>query len=229
MKASYWARRAHKWIALVIGVQALLWMISGLYMATISIDIIHGDHLAGAPDTTLQAGVGVDALRERYPALHAFKLKSLAGRSVYEVRHGNAVALVDALSGEALPPLDAEAATKLAAALYSGDGAVRDVRLLEQAPQEVSTRPVPLWRVEFDDRGATTFYLSPQTGELLARRHSLWRIYDFLWMFHIMDYEDRSDVNNRLLSVAAASGLVFALSGIWLLLYSFRRSGAEAA
>jgi hypothetical protein len=45
MKPAFWARRAHKWIALAIGVQALLWMLSGLYMTVISLDIIHGDHL----------------------------------------------------------------------------------------------------------------------------------------------------------------------------------------
>jgi hypothetical protein len=51
----------------------------------------------------------------------------------------------------------------------------------------------------------------------------LWRWFDFLWMFHIMDYETRDDVNNNLLRVASATGLAFALSGIWLLLYSFSR------
>ncbi len=38
-----------------------------------------------------------------------------------------------------------------------------------------------------------------------------------------MDYEKRTDVNNTLLRVAAASGLLFALSGAWLLFYSFTR------
>jgi hypothetical protein len=45
-------------------------------------------------------------------------------------------------------------------------------------------------------------------------------------MFHIMDYENRTDVNNLLLRIAAIAGLGFALSGAWLLFYSFstRRS-----
>ncbi|QLQ29148.1 MAG: hypothetical protein HZT39_13695 [Pseudoxanthomonas sp.] len=36
MKSAFWARKAHKWIGLIIGVQALLWMISGVYMTVIS-------------------------------------------------------------------------------------------------------------------------------------------------------------------------------------------------
>ena len=82
---------------------------------------------------------------------------------------------------------------------------------------------MPLWQVRFADRGDTTLYLSPETGELLAKRHSLWRWFDFLWMFHIMDYEARTDVNNTLLRVSAAVCLLFALSGVWLLFYSFSK------
>jgi hypothetical protein len=54
-KSAFWARKAHKWISLIIGVQALLWMISGVYMTVISLDIIHGDHLAHAHQQPLVA------------------------------------------------------------------------------------------------------------------------------------------------------------------------------
>jgi len=137
------------------------------------------------------------------------------------VRQGGAKFLVDAGSGERLPPLDRDGAIALARSLYQGDGEVARVEWITQAPSEVKTRPVPMWAVHFTDRGQSTLYLSPDSGELLARRHSLWRWFDFLWMFHIMDYENRTDVNNTLLRVAAVIGLGFALSGIWLLFYSF--------
>ena len=114
----------------------------------------------------------------------------------------------------------------LAEQAYQGEAKVRAVEWVTRAPQEVASRPVPMWAVHFADRGDTTLYFSPDSGELLARRHSLWRWFDFLWMFHIMDYDTRSDVNNTLLRVAAASGLLFALSGVWLLLYSFRQRRA---
>ena len=38
MKPAFWARRAHKWIGLVIGVQALLWMLSGVYMTVVPLE-----------------------------------------------------------------------------------------------------------------------------------------------------------------------------------------------
>ncbi|MCL7715231.1 PepSY domain-containing protein [Stenotrophomonas mori] len=224
MKPAFWARRAHKWIGLVIGVQALLWMLSGVYMTVVPLDVIHGDHLAHVHGTPLppRAGrVDADALLARYPQLQSFRLKHVLEREVYEVRLDGARFLVDAGSGERVPRLDRDAAVALARSLYQGTGTVTHAEWITRAPAEVKTRPLPMWAVHFDDRGRSTLYLSPDSGELLARRHSLWRWFDFVWMFHIMDYENRTDVNNALLRVASLLGLGFALSGIWLLLYSF--------
>ena len=61
------------------------------------------------------------------------------------------------------------------------------------------------------------------TGELVSRRHDLWRTFDFVWMFHIMDYDDRQDVNNILIRIFTWMGVATAATGGWLLLYSFRR------
>ena len=40
-------------------------------------------------------------------------------------------------------------------------------------------------------------------------------------MLHIMDYEDRSDAHNLLLITAQITGVSFAMTGLWLLFYSF--------
>ena len=225
-RPAFWARRTHKWIALVIAVQALLWMASGLYMTAISIDTIHGDHLVRETRQPLvpnHAWIDADTLARAFPDMHSFRLKQWQGRAVYEVHGGDAVTLVDAVSGDRLSPLDELATRKLAASMYIGSAPIQSARLLPESPAEVSTRPAPLWRVEFADSRQTAFYFSPTTGELLAKRHDLWRWFDFMWMLHIMDYAERSDVNNTLLRVSSVIGLAFSISGIWLLFYSFRR------
>lgn len=231
MKPAFWARRAHKWIALVVGIQALLWMLSGLYMTVISIDIIHGDHLAHANAKPLSISaplVDPSALTQQYPGLTTFRLKRFMDREVYELHHTDTITLIDARSGVQLSPLNDAMARQLAKSLYRGKAPIQTVELVMKAPQEVATRPVPMpaWRVEFADNNETTLYLSPQTGELLAKRHDLWRWFDFLWMLHIMDYQERTDANNTLLRVASSVGLVFALSGLWLLFYSFSKRRA---
>lgn len=229
MKPAFWARRAHKWIALVIGVQALLWSIGGLYMTAMSIDFIHGDHLNHVVAEPLpQQGGLVDpaVIAERYPAMTGFRLKRLLGKPVYEVRHAGGVDLIDADTGQSIGSIDEENARQLALSTYQGEGQLESVQLLHKAPQEVGTRPVPLWQARFDDSGRTALYFSPQTGDLLATRHTYWRVFDFVWMLHIMDYDQRSNVNNTLLRVASTIGLLFMLSGVWLLFYSFTRRPA---
>ena len=226
MRPVLWARRTHKWIALVVGVQALLWMISGLYMTAISIDTIHGDHLVHRDIKALSATSPVlhpDVLAQRYPGLTGFRLKRFMNREVFELRQGNQSLLVDAHTAAGITPLGEAMARTLAQSYYIGNAPIRMIEQLQKAPQEVSNRPVPVWRVEFADRNETTLYLSPHTGELLAKRHDLWRWFDLFWMLHIMDYEERSDVNNLLLRITSAVGTVFALTGLWLLVYSFSR------
>ena len=229
MKLPYWVRRTHKWIGLIVGVQALLWMISGVYMTSISLDIIHGDHLAHVAEEPLGRSsdrMPLAELMSRYPGLQSFKLKKLLGEDVFEIRQDGKPALVNARSGNLMSPLKREAIVAIAKNIYQGEAEVSDVSWITQAPQEVAKRPLPMWAVRFDERADTTLYFSPQTGELLARRHTLWRVFDFLWMLHIMDYDKRTDVNNTLLRVASAAGLIFALSGAWLVFFSFRRRSA---
>ena len=61
-------------------------------------------------------------------------------------------------------------------------------------------------------------------GALQARRHRWWRVYDALFMLHIMDYGPaRDDVNNTPLRIASALGLLLGATGVWLLFYSFGR------
>ncbi|MES2759112.1 MAG: PepSY domain-containing protein [Pseudomonadota bacterium] len=226
MQLSFWVRRAHKWIGLVIGVQALFWMISGLYMVVVPIDVIHGDHLAHVSSAALKPSgsrISEATLAQAYPGMTSIKLKNMLGKEVYEIRQGKNAALVDAVSGKKISPLDRDTIKALADDSHVGEGSIRGIEWVVKAPQEVGKRPVPLWAVHYEEAGDTTLYFSPHTGDLVARRHNLWRWFDFLWMFHIMDYEERDNVNNLLLRIASATGLAFALSGAWLLLYSFKR------
>ena len=226
MRLAFWVRRAHKWIGLVIGVQALFWMISGLYMVVVPLDVVHGDHLARVPAGPLSpAGTRIPQARlhESYPGITAIRLKSLLGKEVYEIRQGKQASLVNAADGVKISPLERDDIVALADAAYAGEGSIRGVEWATKAPGEVGARPAPLWVVHYDDPGETTLYFSPHSGDLVARRHALWRWFDFLWMFHIMDYEERENVNNTLLRTASIVGLLFALSGAWLLFHSFSR------
>ena len=229
MKPAFWSRRLHKWLGLLVGIQTLLWMVSGLYMTAISIDLIHGDHLAHLEQGELRAAQLAAAPAQAaapFSGVTGFRIRQSQGSEVYQVRHAGGVALVDARSGRPLAAPDEKTVRALAASYYQGEGELARVQLLTELPGEVARRKAPLWRADFDDGAGSTLYISPQTGELVVKRHTLWRVFDFLWMLHIMDYDTRTDINNPLLRIAAGAGTLFAFSGLWLLWFSFRRRAA---
>ncbi|MEH6436530.1 PepSY domain-containing protein [Massilia sp. DD77] len=215
-----WVRRIHKWLSLLVGVQALLWMAGGLYMVAVPIEAVHGDHLArNERPALLPSSPRIDpaTLAARYPGMSGFAFKQLGGREVVELRRGKEISLLDAASGAPLAPLTRAQVEELARAAYLGDGQLRAVDWLTTAPREVGARPAPLWAARFDDAVSTTLYYSPYSGELLTRRHELWRWFDLAWMLHIMDYDERENVNNGLLQASAIAGSAMAFSGAWLL------------
>ena len=220
------ARKIHKWIALIVAIQAVFWTVTGIYMTAIHIDIIHGDRLVkpvAAQPLGLEGLVELGRLAHLAPGLQTARLENQLGQPVYVVEADGGQALFDARTGAKLSPITMQQARARAVSMFAEDGRVVSTEFITKAPLEVQTRPVPLWRVEFAGAWRPTFYISPYTGELVTRRHDLWRWFDFAWMLHIMDYDDRQDVNNILLRVFTWMAVVTAASGAWLLLYSFRR------
>ena len=94
---------------------------------------------------------------------------------------------------------------------------------------EIRGRALPVWKVAFAQPESLNLYLDPWTGEILARRTDRWRVFDFFWMLHIMDFEARDNFSHPLLQIAAALGLIIALSGVvlWVLTTRVLRSGSQ--
>lgn len=222
------ANFVHKWLALLVGAQILAWLFSGLYMVLVDIDFIHGDPLVKntrqALATETLPALKLAELRTAYPGASEIGVKPVLGRPFYTVTTPQARYLIEASSARVVSPLDATMATDIARYHYRGDaGVARTSLITADAPMELGARALPLWRIDFDDRLATSFYIDPYNGSLVTRRHLYWRIFDFLWMLHIMDYDDRSDIHHPLLWSAQLGGLVLAVSGAWLLFHQLGR------
>lgn len=228
MRAVVLSRVLHKWLALLVGIQLGLWTLSGFYMVVVDLDFIHGDPLVRnlrVPLVTTAPAIPAAQMTSRYPGATQVSLRSLPGVStpLYEVITEGRRLLVDATNGAPLSPLPADMVKELARAYYAGDGKPASVSLIERdPPSELGARALPLWRVDFDDWLQTSFYIHPDSGSLVTRRHRFWRWFDFLWSLHIMDYRTREDVNNGLLRGATLLAATTVLSGAWLLYFSFR-------
>ncbi len=224
------ARKTHKWLGLLLGIQVVIWSLSGVYMTAVHIDTIHGDHLVQpAPDRAVVATSLVDpvALASATRA-DSVRLSWLRDRPIYVAGGASGELAFDARTGLAIQPPDEAAIRRLASSYFTGRQPIVSADLITDIPGEIRGRKPPLWRVEFDHWNKPTFYLSPVTGELVSRRHELWRIFDFVWMLHIMDYDERENVNNMLLRVFTWAGVLMALSGAWLLFYAFPKRKKRA-
>lgn len=220
------ARRTHKWLALVVGVQALIWTLSGLYMTAVHIDIIHGDHfIRHSEPRPVDPASLIDpvAAARAVPDAEGLRLHWLLDRPTYIVSAAEGPVLIDAETGQRLSPPGEQQIRQLANHWFTGDEKLVKLALIKEVPGEIRGRKAPLWRADFGGWNKPTLYFSVQTGELLSRRHELWRVFDFVWMLHIMDYDTRDDVNNTLLRVFTWAAVAMALSGAWLLFYSFPR------
>ena len=94
---------------------------------------------------------------------------------------------------------------------------------VEKPTLETRDFALPAWRVEFADKERTTLILNAVTGEVAGAKTNTWRLWDFFWMIHIMDYTDRQSFNHPLIIIIATGCLWLALSGFIMLFSAFRR------
>lgn len=219
-------QRVHLWAGLILGIQVLLWMASGVVMSVFPIELVRGETSAySAPPAVLEPATYASpgGILAQADGATSVELKHFLGRPVYATRGpGAAAGLFDAATGERLSPLSEQLARRAAQQDYLGDGEIVSATLMSFPPQEYRG-PTPVWRIDYNDRFNTRLYISPSNGEVRARRNDIWRVYDFFWMLHIMDYENRENFNNPLVITAAIAGFIFALSGMIIVVYRLMR------
>lgn len=217
----------HKWIGLFVGIQIVLWVMGGVVMSWIPIEEVRGEHKV--------ANIIPSAIENQLNLLSFQELSELAGRpvirlgydtllerTVARIRFDDGQEIRDAITGQRITPISRELAQAIAEADYAPDYPVSGV--IEMTENNIDYRgPLPVWRVNFADDEETSIYVSPVQARVVARRSSNWRLFDFFWMLHIMDYDERHDFNNPLLITFSISALIFAISGIFLIFYRFYR------
>lgn len=221
-----WMRKMHKWVGLVIAIQFVLWTASGAVMSLFDAAKVAGKEFRIKPaagGVWPQQALPVETIVASSSAPVLVVASGwLLDTPVYRLANNEAGWIVRAKDGARLE-LDPALVTKIAQASYSGSGSPSAPRLLSYSP-ETRKHKEPVWRVDFNDADETTVYVSAKTGNVLEHRNSTWRIFDFFWMLHIMDYAERENFNNKLLVASAIGGLWMALTGVWLLFASFRLS-----
>lgn len=215
-------RRWHKRLALVIGLQFLAWTLGGAYFAWFHIDNVRGkleQRPSQAPAAlSQQALLSIGDLRSQVQLENVFsvELRQWQGHWVYWYKQDrHASRLIDAQTGEALSPITEQTAIAIAKSDFAHDSPVLSSLRLTQSNDEYKG-PLPAYQIRFDHSKRSTIYVHENSGQVTARRNWVWRGFDFLWMLHIVDFEERKDFNNWALRILSILGLITLASGYGL-------------
>jgi uncharacterized membrane protein YkoI len=209
----------------------LLWTASGLIFSWNSIEAVRGEHLIRTQENVSLINFqfkGIDEILS--DSANGFEdsicvsatLRTMLGRPVYEFRLENGESatfeLFDAISGKKISPVNEETAKAIALADFSPKVEVQSIELMESAGphSEYRGKELPAYRVVLDHSSGTVIYVSTKRGIVTTRRNNRWRIFDFFWMLHTMDYQGRDNFNHWVLKGVSVFGLVTVLSGFVL-------------
>ena len=96
----------------------------------------------------------------------------------------------------------------------------------ETPGSEYRGRDLPLYKIESSDETSENInvYVDPYSAKIVAIRSNQWRIWDFMWGIHIMDWNERDNIGNIFLKVFSILALLSALSGIYLFFSANKRN-----
>lgn len=243
----YYIRKTHRWLGVILGIQFLLWTIGGLYFSWSNMDEVHGDFqkrnapLLSSDISLVSPTMVLDTIRKihQIDSIVSVQLIEILGKPFYQVRCISAINneanhehdmqtmnhLANAETGKLRGPLSKEEAIEVAKMRFNGEPKVKSVESIinTNGHHEYRENPLPAYAITFEHPSKTTVYVASELGTVQKFRNNKWRIFDFLWMMHTMDYEGRDHFGNWLLRAFSIFGLVTVLSGFALFFVSTKR------
>ena len=204
MKTNKFLRSLHRYLSIFIAIQLLLWTVSGIYFAFNKIELIRGEQY-------------------RLPSNVEYRIFDRLGQQVIASNKDGNIVYRTYPEGNLLAKLSVEEA-KLIASIKTSLEPVSAILLTESLPgSEYRGRSLPIYQITTTSKDDTNIYLDPLSGDVLAIRSDSWRMWDFLWSLHIMDYDQRDNINNFLLRIFSILALVSSISGILLFFFSKKK------
>lgn len=228
------SRKWHRYLGLLLGIQFLAWTLGGLYFSWTKIEEIRGDDIRKknppltingdfVPISSITKEIGA---KENVDAIESIQMIDILGKTCYQIAYNSAgkkkTQLADAQTGTLREPLSESEAVLLAKSRLTKNAEAKSVEYLinTNGHHEYRAKPLPAYAVRFEGEVNTTVYVSSELGTVQSFRNNQWRVFDFLWMLHTMDYENRDNLNNWLLRIFSVFGLVTILSGFVLFFVS---------
>lgn len=209
-------RKTHRYLGLFLGIQFLFWTISGLYFSWTNLDEIHGDHFKDLDRQPKAFANLISPAQLQVPqGIQSIALRDINGVPYYWI---NEEELYNALNGTLKEGIDKTEALYVADMHIKDELEVETVEYINTAGKhhEYREKLLPAYVISYKGKDNLKAYVSAIDGQFQTVRHRSWRIFDFLWMTHTMDYEGRDNFNTTLLRAFSLLGLITVLSGFTL-------------
>lgn len=214
------ASKLHKWLALIIGIQVLLWVVSGSVMSILPIETVRSEHLVSreaAQLENIEGLIGPAEIASIFDGeINSLRYRMLMGKPIAQItdKHGKTY-LFDGISGDVRGSISASEARIIASSAWiDGKPQFDTVQQIDKGSVEYRGG-LPAWQVTTTDD--VRIFVPVATGEIAAVRSPTWRFYDFFWSLHIMDWKNHENFNSWWLIAFALGGVFMAVSGLTLL------------
>lgn len=215
-KTAKWIRKAHRYLGIFLGIQFLMWTISGIYFSWTDIDEIHGDHFKNEKPKHMVFSdlLGTGQLNSMQP-IQSLELLEIAEEPYYWI---NEAKLYNAKTGEGKEGITKEEAQEVAQRYMLPELKITAIKRIEEVGDhhEYRGRPLPAYEISYATPKNLKAYVAVENGAFQTVRHRDWRWFDFLWMTHTMDYDTRDNFNTIVLRAFSLLGLITVLSGFLL-------------
>ncbi|MFN0139892.1 MAG: PepSY domain-containing protein [Pyrinomonadaceae bacterium] len=229
----HYVRKSHRYLGIFIGIQFFLWTLGGLYFSWTDLDEVHGDHLHHKPAAMVETAAMISPTEAlisnssacKTPDFKSLMIVSILGDTFYSLACDDGSGrktplLISAIDGKRRAPLSESEARSVAAASMHEQREIKSVELITEDTMgrhhEYREKPMPAWAVTFDGPEEPTAYVAATDGQVHAMRTTGWRVFDFLWMLHTMDFAGRDNINNYVLRAFSVLGICTVMSGFLL-------------
>ncbi|MDB3867880.1 hypothetical protein N9333_03530 [Gammaproteobacteria bacterium] len=206
-------RSTHKYLSFFISIQLLLWTISGIYFAFNKIENVRGEQYRAQTSSNYN----FQKIEFEIPDAVSVNVKNRLGKTIIAASTKNGMRYFDE-EGRVLQKISFDEAKQLVSKhTFLKPIAVEEIYTSEEG-SEYRGRELPLYKVVTRNANDNEInaYLNIFTGEVVAIRSAQWRIWDLMWGFHIMDWQERDNIDNLLLKIFSILALVSSISGILL-------------
>jgi hypothetical protein len=206
-------RKTHKYLSFFISIQLLLWTISGIYFSFNKIELVRGEQYLKIVEKPINLGV----LNFNTSYSEKVSIINRLGKEIVIVSSGGSKKYLDKNGNplDKLSSLEAVESVKSQTTLLP----FQAIEITDnKSGSEFRGRSLPIYKVESRniENDDINVYVNIYSGEIMAIRSPQWRIWDLMWGFHIMDWNERDNINNLLLKIFSILALVSSVTGLIL-------------